>query len=97
MKYLISSVLIGSFLFVTKSYSSECKSEYWKSKRASNSSVSVEGQINKPNTWLSIDVYKHTKLIGSTRAYSNDRGMFLKTVHTNTKPYKRPPVVISCT
>ncbi|WP_178862426.1 hypothetical protein [Thiomicrorhabdus cannonii] len=95
MKYLISL-----FLLVISSqalaFGDECKAISWKAERESNNVVVVQGSISKPNTLVSIELWKLDRLIGTASTYSNDRGVFLRRVYTEKRAPKYPNVVLSC-
>ncbi len=91
---LIISLTISPFL--QASASDDCTALSWKSKRISNSSVSVQGVLSLPAQRISIEVWRHDELIGTSTVRSNARGHFLSTVYTNRKPYKNSNIVISC-
>lgn len=94
--------IVFTFLFSNPALSGnsfhdeKCEAISWKSERISNNRVSVQGFISEPKKSVSVEVWRHDKLIGDTITYSNHRGAFQVNVYTNRKAYKRPQVVITC-
>lgn len=91
--FLIVAISLSASTFV---FADSCGVESWDSKRLNDRQVLVQGFINKSNNTVSIEVWRHTKLIGTSRAVSNDRGAFKSVVYTSRKSYKQPGIVISC-
>lgn len=95
MKYHILAMLLLTLL--SKPVLSSCKPLIiHQADKINDSAVTVEGRVSRPNTQVSIEVYRGTNFIGKGNAFSNSNGNYFSKIRTHKPAGMRPDIKVYC-